>query len=145
MNWKEIKASGKAFPKEKITIVEKKFEDNNSRTAWINIGYKDYPYKEFCETLGILSIEFEDMNGVHEQEIQIYFEKEMNKACVSHLISRIPTDYGIEILFYFEDRKIALAKFNELYESENKLVDFGCELQSDPEWETINGMMENFS
>ncbi len=94
--------------------------------------------------MSVLTVEFEDMNGASEQDIQLYFIEEMNKVCVSHMISRIPTDFGIEMLFYFEDREIALAKFNELYESEDKLVDFGCSLQSDPEWETIEGMMETY-
>ncbi|MGJ8684266.1 MAG: hypothetical protein ACSHWW_06565 [Nonlabens sp.] len=143
MTWQEIKAAGKAFPQEKVALVAVTI-DGEPRTGWINTGYKNYPHKEYCETMSVLTVEFEDMNGVSEQDIQLYFIEEMNKVCVSHMISRIPTDFGIEMLFYFEDREKALAKFNELYESEDKLVDFGCSLQSDPEWETIEGMMETY-
>ena len=38
ISWDEIKASKKAFPEPKITIVKETFDDNEVRTAWINIG-----------------------------------------------------------------------------------------------------------
>ncbi len=144
MNWEEIKKSDKAFPKDKIVITEVEFKEG-IRTAWINVGYKNYPYKEFCKTLGILTVDFEDMNTIHEQEIQLYFQKELNKGFVSHLISRIPTEFGIEMLFYFENNELAIKKLNEIYEDKDKLVDFGCQTQEDSEWKTIDGMMKRFS
>jgi hypothetical protein len=68
------------------------------------------------------------MSELDYGEIQTYLETELNKACVSHLISRIPTKTGIEILFYFEDQDKIQEKLEELYSSENLLFDFGCSL-----------------
>lgn len=145
ISWDEIKASKKAFPEPKITIVKETFDDNEVRTAWINIGYRDYPYKEYCKTLGVLTVDFEDMNGLDYGEIQTYLEDELNKVCVSHLISRITTDFGIEILFYFEDEEIIHDKLEKLYASEDLLVDFGCRIQQDPKWETVENMLNKYS
>ena len=144
-SWEEVKASNKAFPETKITIVKEEFEDGEVRTAWINVGYKDYPYKEHCSTLGILNVDFEDMNGLDYGEIQTYLENELNKACISHLISRITTDNGIEMLFYFEDEETIHDKLEKLYASEDLLVDFGCRIQSDPNWETVENMLNEYS
>ena len=144
INWKEIKDSGKAFPETKISIVKTTSESGEVSTAWINIGYKDYPYKEFCETLGVMTVDFEDMNKLDYGEIQTYLETELNKACVSHLISRIPTETGIEMLFYFEDQDLIQEKLEKLYSSEDLLFDFGCSLQLDSGWETIDYMMETY-
>ncbi|MEP1486795.1 MAG: hypothetical protein ABJK28_00050 [Algibacter sp.] len=144
INWQEIKSSGKAFPKSKISIVEMTSENGEVSTAWINIGYKDYEYKEFCETLGVMTVDFEDMNDLDYGEIQEYLETELNKACVSHLISRIPTETGIEMLFYFEDQDLIQEKLEKIYSSENLLFDFGCSLQLDSGWETIERMMETY-
>lgn len=77
--------------------------------------------------------------------IMFYFQKELNKGCVSHLISRIPTEFGIEMLFYFENNELAIKKLNEIYEDKDKLVDFGCQTQEDREWKIIDGMMKRFS
>ncbi|WP_452227661.1 MULTISPECIES: hypothetical protein [unclassified Lacinutrix] len=144
INWQEIKDSGKAFPETKISIVEVTSENGEMSTAWINIGYKDYAYKEFCETLGILTVDFEDMNELDYGEIQTYLETELNKACITHLISRIPTETGIEMLFYFEDQDLIQEKLEKIYSSENLLFDFGCSLQLDSGWETIERMMETY-
>ncbi len=144
INWQEIKDSGKAFPETKISIVPTTSKNGEVSTAWINTGYKDYPYKEFCETLGVLTVDFEDMNDLDYGEIQTYLETELNKACVSHLISRVPTEMGIEMLSYFEDQDIIQEKLEEIYSSENLLFDFGCSLQLDSDWETIETMMETY-
>ena len=144
INWQEIKDSGKAFPKPKISIVKMESENGEISTAWINIGYKDYAYKEFCETLGVLTVDFEDMNDLDYGEIQEYLETELNKACITHLISRIPTEDGIEMLFYFEDQDLIQEKLEKLYSSKNLLFDFGCSLQLDSGWETIEHMMETY-
>ena len=103
-------------------------------------------FKERCPILGVLNIDYEDLNDIHPQEIQEYFRIEFNKVCVSHLISRIPAnDGGVELLFYFEDKDLILDKANELYEKEDKLVDFGISLQEDKNWQTIENMMNRFS
>lgn len=145
-NWDKLKKTDKAFPKDKISIVEIKSEEGSFNSAWVNTGYKNYAFKENCPILGVLNIGSEDLNEMHPQEIQEYFRIEFNKVCVSHLISRIPsTDGGIELLFYFEDKDMILDKANEIYESEDKLVDFGISLQEDKNWNTIENMMERFS
>ena len=145
ISWEEVKATGKAFPETKISIVEETFEDNEVRTAWINIGYKNYPYKEYCQSLGILTVDFEDMNGLDYSEIQTYLENELNKACITHLISRITTDTGIEMLLYFEDEEVIHQKLEKLYSSEDLLVDFGCRIKRDPKWETVENMLNKYS
>ena len=78
-SWESIKASGKAFPKTKISIVSFTGEDDEHYTAWISIGYKNYTYKEYCPILGLLNVDYEDMNGNDIGEIQEYFDKELNK------------------------------------------------------------------
>ncbi|WP_298136402.1 hypothetical protein [Flavobacterium sp.] len=144
-SWESIKASGKAFPKTKISILSFTGEDDEHYTAWINTGYKNYPYKEYCPVLGLLNVDYEDMNGYDIGEIQEYFDKELNKACVCHLISRVPVEGGIEILFYIEDLDSINNKLEKLYASEDLLVDFGCSLRTDANWETIVDMMEKYS
>ncbi|MFD0990762.1 hypothetical protein ACFQ1R_11690, partial [Mariniflexile jejuense] len=143
-DWQKVKASGEAFPKPKISVVSTTLENGTVATAWINVGYRNYPYKEFCQTLGILNVDFEDMGGLDYSEIQTYLDTELNKACVSHLISRIPTETGIEMLFYFENQDIIQNKLEELYKSDDLLFDFGCRLKTDSEWETIDNMMKNY-
>ncbi len=144
-SWESIKASGKAFPKEKITLASITNENDEVIRAWINTGYKDYPYKEYCQTLGVLNVDFEDMNGLDYGEVQEYFNEELNKVCVSHFISRLLTEDGIEILFYFEDLAKINEKLDELYEMENKKVDFSCSLRKDAEWETVEDMLNTYS
>lgn len=144
-SWENIKASGKAFPKTIITLASFTNEDDQEINAWINTGYKNYPYKEYCVTLGVLNVDFEDMNGLDYGEVQEYFDKELNKVCVTHLISRLLTEDGIEILFYFEDLAKINEKLDELYEMENKKVDFSCSLRKDAEWETVEDMLNTYS
>ena len=144
MDWNVIKAAGKAYPESRISIVEQEYA-TGMRSAWVNTGYKDYVYKALCPTLGILGVEFADMNGISEQEIQDYFTDELTKVCVSHLISRIPTDNGIEMLFYFDDKDLVVEKLGEIYEDENKLVDFSCRIQDDPTWSAVQAMLDGLS
>jgi len=145
VSWEEIKAMGKAFPEPKIAVVEETFEDGKVSTAWINVGYRNYPYKEYCPTLGILTVDFEDMKDLDYGEIQTYLENELNKACITHLISRITTDSGIEMVFYFEDEEVIHDKLEKLYASENLLVDFGCRISRDQNWQLVENMLNKYS
>jgi hypothetical protein len=144
-SWESIKSSGKAFPKTKITILSFQDDDDQPHTAWINTGYKNYPYSQYCPILGLLNVDYEDMNDLDIGEIQEYFDAELNKVCVCHLISRIPVEGGIEMLFYIEDQDKIQDKLDEMYASEDLLVDFGCSLRTDANWETIQDMMEQYS
>jgi len=144
-SWESIKESGKAYPKEIITLASMTNENDETINAWINTGYKDYPYKKYCKKLGILNVDFEDMNDLDYGEVQEYFEKELQKVCVSHLISRLLTDFGIEILFYFEDGNKIKEKLDELYEMDNRKVDFSFRMQDDADWDTVEYMLNEYS
>lgn len=143
-SWESIKASGKAFPQTKIAFTSFINEDDIECRVWINTGYKNYPYKKYCKILGVLNVDFEDMNNLDYGEVQDYFEKELNKACVSHLISRVLFEDGIEMLFYFESLELINNKLDELYKSDTKLVDFSSNLRNDENWEIVEDMLNEY-
>ena len=72
-----------------------------------------------------------------------YFRNEFNKVCVSHLVSRIVTDNGIKIIIYAESKQKILLKLKEMYESPDKLVDFGCQIKEDKNWTSVQPLLNS--
>jgi len=48
-DWQEIRKSKSVYPADSIVVV-KHLLLQDTQTVWINAGYNNYPYKEFCTT-----------------------------------------------------------------------------------------------
>lgn len=124
-DFETAKDDGTVYPKGSITLLQIETESGAQATAWINKGYKGYPFKEFCPCFYKIGIDLQNRQGKDDDQLDMstiedYFEGELRSKGVSHFIARFITDKGMDLLFYTEhessihDHVVSLISTNEL-------------------------------
>jgi len=135
VNWEEIKTSDKVYPQPAISIIMIQSESGKPATGWIDLAYKDYPYKKHCPINLQFNIWLDENSPVPDMgTVEEYFVNMLKPKCIVHRVARVATDFGMEMDLYIDNSEFALQVLNELSESEDKLVEFGCGLNYDPQW-----------
>lgn len=137
-----IKDSTDLYPKSSISVVLVQTDSGKPSTGWIDLAYVDYGYKK-CFPFNLqFNIEIpenqKDSDKLEIETIEEYFVNELKKGCITHLIARVGTDFGLIMDMYIDNVHFASKKLAEMYEDPNKLVEFGCGFNKDPKWKEYN-------
>lgn len=146
MNWDKIRNTDSVYPKKSLAVIVTKTESGKPATGWINFGYEDYKFKKYCPCNLQFEIWIEDLPSEPEEMaiIEEYFVKALQKECIVHKVARVSTDFGMIMDFYIDNPEYARKVLGELYENEDKIVEFGCGLNHDPNWEEYDRIISNW-
>lgn len=148
MNWNEIKKDkDKVYPAHSITLFMMNTETGKPATCWVDKGYRDYPYKNQCMYNCFISIDLSTEFNSRKKEldfadIEDYFVTKLREACICHIVARITTVKGLNLELYVDDVESALAKFNEIENDPDRLINFDCEITDDENWENVKNLLE---
>lgn len=139
-------SSGNVYPQNSISLLMLETESGKPATAWVDNAYHDYKYKNYCPYNFLLTIDLTDEIATRNENIDMgmvedYFVSEVRKICIAHIVARVPTDVGMNIEMYVEELNPAMGHLKEIFESDTRLVTFGCEINQDPEWKAVEGLM----
>jgi hypothetical protein len=133
-----IKDSSDLYPQNSISVVMIQTDSGKPVTGWIDLAYVNYKYKKCCPFNLQFNVEIsENENETKELDfgkVEDYFINELKKGCITHPVARVATDFGFIMDIYVDNSEFASKKLNEMYEDENKLVEFGCGFNHDPKW-----------
>lgn len=143
--WNVIKESEDLYVKGPIAILRLKSKKNSLLTGWVNKGYKDYPYKKFCNQNFLIKVNLLDNLAASNlnigmDEIEAYFTSNLRKSCVCHLVARLATDEGLNLEVYLDDRTSGMLTLLNLSKDQNKLASFTYESHYDPDWDAVQGL-----
>ena len=140
INWDEIRLTNAVYPTKSISIVVTKSESGNPATGWVNLGYEEYNYKNYCPCNLQFNIWIDDTTPeeLDMGTIKDYFINILKKDCVVHPVARVATDFGMIMDLYIDNPDFAQKVLSELSESDEKLVEFGCGFNHDPKWKEYN-------
>lgn len=146
-NWDELDNQNSIYPDANISLLTFDAEDGTSLTGWIDVGYADYEFKQYCPYNILVKINLKDDSfptnpELSMEEIEDYFLQKLRSIGVVHLVARLATIEGLNLEFYMEDYKNSKALLFELSGSEERLVSFTCEINDDPKWRAVAGLMQ---
>jgi len=138
INWDSIKRSDKVYPENSFSLITTQTENGKPATGWVDMAYLEYKYKKYCPFNLQFSVEISSNNKSLEDSdigtIEDYFVNELKKGCVVHPVARVITDFGFLMDLYVDDSEFASETLKKMYESPDKLVEFGCGFNHDPKW-----------
>jgi hypothetical protein len=138
INCSSIINSMDLYPQNSISILMVQTDTRKAATGWVDLAYEDYKYKKCCPFNLQFNIEISDNNIKSEEfdygTIEDYFINELKKGCITHPVARVASDFGFIMDIYIDNAQFASKKLSEMYEDPNKLVEFGCEFNEDPNW-----------
>ncbi len=145
-DWRDIKSTGLVYPSPEISLFVLKTENGSPATGWVNNAYLDYPYKEHAPYNFLIMVDLTQPNPIETAHLDMgtiedYFVNELRNICVAHIVGRLVTDVGLNIEMYLETLEAPMEHLQTLGESPNRLVHFVCEINEDPEWAVIGGLM----
>ena len=146
IDWNKIKNTPAVYPQDSISILQLTTESGGMGTGWINKGYQDYKFKKFCPYNFLISVNLSDEISETNPDLDMgtiedYFTDEMRKLGIAHIVARVVTDEGLNIEMYIENVKDSYEKLQELRVDPNRLVTFDVEVNEDPKWRAIRGLM----
>ncbi len=146
VNWEEIKKTDKVYPANSISLLMLNTDSGKPGTAWVDKGYDKYPYKKFCPYNFLIMVDLTDSIAkgnlnLDMETIEDFFVDELRKVCVAHIVARVVTDKGMNIEMYLELQEPAMNHLQTILENPNRLVSFNCEVNDDPNWTAISGLM----
>jgi len=130
-----FKNESKIYPENSISVVMTQSENGMPATGWVDMGYAEYKFKRCCPFNLQFTVEIpEDNDELDFGTVEDYFVEELKKGCITHPVSRVATDFGFIMDIYVDDAEFASKKLTEMFEDENKIVEFGCGFNKDPKW-----------
>lgn len=146
INWDEVKNSDKAFPKHSFSILKLTMKNGEMGTGWVNKGYKNYHYKEFCPYNIQIKVDLTDEIAINNSDLDMgtvedFFSDELNKICICHMVSRVISDKGMDIIIYAELEEPITDYLEKINNDVNRLVSFNYKLFYDPSWTKINKLL----
>jgi hypothetical protein len=146
LDCESIKESADLYPENSLSIILTQNELGLPVTGWIDLAYENYKFKKCCPYNLQFSVEISENNEESEPldlgTIEDYFINELRKVCIAHPVARESTDFGFNMDVYVDNVEIASKKLIEMYEDPNKLVEFGCGFNHDPQWKEYNRIIK---
>lgn len=144
-DWDKIKVSDKLYPRTSISLLVST-KDGILRTGWINKGYQGYSYKRFCPYNVLIIIDPNDTIAQSNPDIDLdmiedFFVTELRAICIAHIVARIAIDKGINIEIYTEFQDPIIECLQRIMDSPQRLVSFNYEINYDPDWDAVSGLM----
>jgi hypothetical protein len=144
--WNDIKKTDKVYPQNSISILMMKTESGKPSTGWVDKAYKQYEYKKFCPYNFMIMVSLKDSVAQKNPTldmgtIETFFTEELRKVGIAHIIARVATDDGVNIEMQLEDNKAAMEHLQNILADPNRLVSFNCEVNYDPKWTAVAGLM----
>ncbi|WP_291966775.1 DUF695 domain-containing protein [Maribacter sp.] len=132
------------YPENSISVVMTQSENGMPATGWVDMGYVEYKFKRCCPFNLQFTVEIpEDNDELDYGTVEDYLVEELKKGCVTHPVSRVATDFGFIMDVYVDDAEFASKKLTEMFEDENKIVEFGCGFNKDPNWKEYKRIIKN--
>lgn len=143
INWDEVKNSDKAFPKHSFSILKLTMKNGEMGTGWVDKGYKNYEYKEFCPYNIQIEVDLTDEIAINNSDLDMgtiedFFSNALNKICVCHLVSRLVSNKGMDIIIYAELEKPITEYLEKINNDLDRPVSFNYKSLHDPRWTKIN-------
>ena len=132
VNWEEVKHLEEVYPGNSISVITAQTEEGKLSTGWVDMAYVNYPYKGQCPY--DLQFNVEIPEDLDMGTVEDYFVGKLREGCIAHPVSRLATDFGLIMDIYIDDQEFAAKMLQDLYLSEDKLVEFGCGFNHDPKW-----------
>jgi hypothetical protein len=144
--WEAIKSSDKLYPPTSISLLKISSKNGSFSTGWVNKGYRDYPYKQYCKYNFLIKVNLHDKiatpnPNLDMETIENYFINNLQEAGVAHLVARLATAEGMNLEIYLENRNAAMVKLLLISENPNKPVSFSYQPNYDPDWKAVSGLM----
>lgn len=146
IDWEKLKYSDKVYPKHSFTLLKLTMEDGEIGTGWIDKAYGKYEFKEFCPYHLKISIDLTDQVAEENADLDMgtiedFFSDELKTICLSHFISRLVSEKGIDIDFYVEKDEPVEQFLRKASLAQNRLVTFTYKIEFDPKWKDIKRLI----
>lgn len=147
VNWEEIKKTDKVYPPNSISILMLKTDSGKPGTGWVDKAYDKYPHKKYCPHNFLIMVDLTDSIAENNPDLDMgtiedFFVDELRKVCVAHIVARVVTDNGMNIEMYLELQEPAMKHLQTILDNPNRLVSFSCEVNEDPKWTAVSGLMK---
>ena len=146
-NWNEIRETDEVYIKDSaISILMLQTESGENGTGWVDKGYENYKFKKYCPYNFLIMVDFTDEIADKNPDLDMgtvedFFVEELRKIGIAHIVARVVTDKGMNIEMYIEKMEDSMKRLKEISEDKNRLVSFSCEVNKDPKWEAVSGLM----
>lgn len=136
LDWDTIRSTEGVYPSNSISLLMTETETGKPATGWLDLAYKDYPYKKYCPYNLQFSVEVDESRSedLDMGTIEDFFRDLLKKECVVHVVARVTTDFGMIMDMYIDNPEFAQATLVDLNEREDKWIEFGCGFKYDPKW-----------
>ena len=144
VNWDELRLTNEVYPSNSISLIMTQTESGKPATGWVDLGYKEYTYKKYCPFNIQFNIWIDDSTpeDLDMGTIEDYFTDILKKECIVHRVARVATDFGMIMDLYIDNPDFAQITLEELSESKDKLVEFGCGFNHDPKWKEFSKIVK---
>jgi hypothetical protein len=144
--WTTIKTSDNAYPKNSISILILKTKSGGTGTGWVDKAYDKYAYKKYCSFNVLIKVDLADSIAKNNPDLDMgsveeYFLENLRKICIAHIVARLVTDEGMNIEMYVEKGKQVAQLLQSMQVDKNRLVSFTTEINKDPDWTAVSGLM----
>lgn len=144
--WTEIKKGKDIYPQNSISLLMLKTKSGRPGTGWIDKAYEKYAYKKFCPFNILIKVDLADSivtnnPGLDMGTVEEYFMENVRKICIGHIVARLVTDEGMNIEMYVEKGKQVVEMLETIHSDSKRLVSFNYEINKDPKWTAISGLM----
>ncbi|MDN3657057.1 hypothetical protein QWZ08_15515 [Ferruginibacter paludis] len=145
--WTANKSSDTVYPKSSISILTLKTKRGGTGTGWVNKAYEQYAYKKFCPYNVLIKVDLKDSIAQKNPDLDMrsveeFFSENLRRICIAHMVARLVTDEGMNIEMYVEKGKQVAELLHEIAINKNRLVSFTTEINKDPNWMAVSGLMK---
>ena len=146
VDWDKFRTTDSIYPQNSISVFTVD-NGNGIATGWVDKSYSNYSYKKYCPFNLHITVDLTDKIAESNLDLDMgtiedFFIDELKKICVSHMVSRVATDTGMEIEMYIEKPdpiKEFLSKSNA---DPKRLFSFTYSIADDPKWDNIKQLMK---
>ncbi|MCX2575364.1 hypothetical protein [Pedobacter sandarakinus] len=115
-------------------------------TGWVDKSYKNYNYKEFCPYNIQIEIDLTDEIAINNSDLDMgtiedFFSDTLNKICICHLVSRLVSDKGMDIIIYAELERPTTQYLEKIKNDANRIISFNYKSFHDPRWTKIKKLL----
>ena len=134
-DWSILKRSGEIYP-QKFTLLIVENQQGELTNGWIDFGYVNYKYKNYCPYFVQCSVELEDIfisSGAEIIKIENYIVNMLKEICVVHPVAQMHYDNKLVINLYVDNCDYVSQVLAEAHKNQMNLK-FEFKVSFDEEW-----------
>lgn len=140
--WTRVRTGSTAYPLASFSLMKGSLKGLEV-IGWVNMGYKEYKYKQFCPYYLQIEVDMSDrslpqFDAVDLEIIEEFFLDGLQKLCVSHMVTRMLAGHDVLISMYVEDREVVGHFLDNALKAENRPFNFDYSFEEDARWKEVS-------